>query len=719
MTRTLLIARGIPGSGKSTFMEEKGLTPFVLSPDHLRLLHQSPRMKTDGTWHIAHEHEKAVWKLVMELTEKRMKQGDFVIIDATHTRAKDINQYRTLAHTYRYRVMCLDFSSVPLDTCLERNAMRDGYKRVPDEAVHKLHARIQSSEIPGWVTTLTPDQFDDWYRMKPWDVNQYDRIHHIGDIHGCDEPLETYFKEGLRDTELYIFVGDYLDRGIQNAEVMDRLLAWRDQPNVLFLEGNHESHLKRWAQDERANSRDFERYTRPQLEEARISQKAVRMFAQTWQQFVYYTYRGKEVLVSHGGLATIPDSLFPVASEQFIRGVGDYDTLIDEVFTAHTHPHQYQIHGHRNKQELPVFAASRSFNLEGKVESGGHLRVVTLDEDGFKAVEVPNTTIHEKYARAKAVATDNWAFLEDIRSNNMVREEKQGHTNISSFSFKKNVFFDATWDAQTMRARGLFINTETSEICARSYDKFFNLHERKETTVDALSTSLSFPVRAYEKENGFLGICGYNSEIGELMLASKSKMYGKYAEWFKELFHKVIPVSREEELKTFLQTENATLVFEVIDPVNDPHLIEYEHGSIVLLDVVQRTPTYKKAAYEEVVAVAERFSLPVKKRAGEWSDWTAFHSWMEKATTDWDRHIEGYVVEDAKGFLFKIKCPYYSAWKRVRTLKERLERGKELPDIQQEHPSIRPFVEWMKEIPLDELKKTDIIQLRHQYESSQ
>mgnify|MGYP001681868479 CR=1 FL=1 len=36
--RLLLVARGIPGSGKSTFLAEQGLDMYTLSPDAIRLM---------------------------------------------------------------------------------------------------------------------------------------------------------------------------------------------------------------------------------------------------------------------------------------------------------------------------------------------------------------------------------------------------------------------------------------------------------------------------------------------------------------------------------------------------------------------------------------------------------------------------------------------------------------------------------------------------------
>ena len=46
----------------------------------------------------------------------------------------------------------------------------------------------------------------------------------------------------------YIFCGDYLDRGLQNKEVLEFLISLKDKKNCVFLEGNHEKWLRIYSQ---------------------------------------------------------------------------------------------------------------------------------------------------------------------------------------------------------------------------------------------------------------------------------------------------------------------------------------------------------------------------------------------------------------------------------------------------------------------------------------
>lgn len=76
--RILLLLRGAPGSGKSTWIEKNGLKPYALSADNIRLLCQSPIMQVDGTEGISQENDRVTWKTLFDLLEVRMQKGEFL-----------------------------------------------------------------------------------------------------------------------------------------------------------------------------------------------------------------------------------------------------------------------------------------------------------------------------------------------------------------------------------------------------------------------------------------------------------------------------------------------------------------------------------------------------------------------------------------------------------------------------------------------------------------
>jgi predicted kinase len=718
--RHLVLYRGAMGAGKSTFTRENELSQYVLSADDIRLLFQTPVMSEDGTYTISGKNDGKVWAFLFQLLEERMKRGEFTIIDATHAKQEAISRYKALASQYRYRVSVVDFSDVPLETLLLQNKKRPQYKHVPDHVIMNAHERMTTENVPKWVNKVKPYHFHSEMQYTPRDFSDWKRIHHIGDIHGCYTALMEYLGGGLKEDELYIFVGDFLDRGLENAQVLKFLVEIKDNKNVFFLEGNHESHIWRWANDEECVSRTFERGTQPELEAAGIDKKDVRQLYRRLGQLVYYTYGDKTVVVSHGGVSKIPDNFMYLATEQLIKGVGDYEVDIDFAWEKNMYDWTYQIHGHRNVFRLPTQASKNSFNLEGQVEKGGYLRAVTLDKDGFHTHEVKNDIFKLDKGSAPAIKEEDLTvedFLGYLQNHKFI-QEKPLINNISSFNFTRRAFTDKIWDDINIKARGLFINTFTKEIVSRSYNKFFNVNERSFTKISALADSLKFPVVIYGKENGYLGTVGYNAEIDELVFTSKSEVMGPHAEWMKDLFYKQFNSDTVYVIKDFLKDVNTALVFEVIKVNEDPHIIEYAEDKLVLLDVVYRDIVYNKLPYAMLDTFASIIGVECKKQVATFGNWTDFYKWYRSVTEDWSIQEEGYVIEDSIGFMTKLKLPYYNFWKQMRGVKDKVSKKQDdmIKGASLYTPLHNRFFSWAKKQDKDYLKKSNIIQLRKDFE---
>ena len=160
--RTLLILRGAPGSGKSTWIEQNGLLPYTLSPDTLRVMHSSRELQADGRFAVARNQdtEKATWKTLFQMLEYRMSRGEFTVIDATASKTKDIKQYKDLADSYRYRMYVVDFTSIPLETCLAQNKMRHPDKWVPEEGIRNIYSRFATQPVPAGVEVIKPNELE-------------------------------------------------------------------------------------------------------------------------------------------------------------------------------------------------------------------------------------------------------------------------------------------------------------------------------------------------------------------------------------------------------------------------------------------------------------------------------------------------------------------------------------------------------------------------------
>ena len=488
--------------------------------------------------------------------------------------------------------------------------------------------------------------------------------------------LKKYFDDngGIKDDEMYIFTGDYIDRGVENADVVKFLISIKDKKNVLMLEGNHERWLWLWANDCVGKSKEFELVTKPQLDDAKIDKKDVRQLYRKLGQCAYYKYGENIYLVTHAGLSILPDNLTFVATDQMINGVGNYNDFerIAETFTEKMPSNYYQIHGHRNTKQVPIRVNDRVFNLEGRVEFGGCLRCVQIDNTGIHEIEIKNNVFKTpEVMELQSVTSSSVAdVIISLRSNKYIQEKKFG--NVSSFNFTSKAFYDKIWDEQTTKARGLYIDTFKGKVVARAYNKFFNINERPETKFDMLQYKLQFPVTAYVKENGYLGIVSYDEYHDDLFIASKTSIDSEFAEWLEDAIYEQISLENREKMKQYAKENNVSFVFENVDIKNDPHIIDYPESKLYLLDIIYNQIDFKKYDYEIMCDIAYQFGLTTKEKAFEIANWQDFYDWYyDVLEEDYEyngRKIEGFVIEDSVGYMTKLKLTYYNFWKFMRSI---------------------------------------------------
>lgn len=718
--RKIILTRGHAGSGKSHALKAAGLEDWTLSSDTLRTVLASPVITSDGRLTLNQDVNQRVFTLLSRLADERMKRGETLAIDTTLQNRGDIVAWAALAQKHRYKIALLDMSTTSVEAAIARNVRRPETRRVPEyriREVHRLQAATGIRDVPGLTVIQGRDdgshvqELVDWLKEPILDLSGYRKVVHFGDLQGCytvlagpGGPLE----EGFRDDVFYVFVGDLVDRGIENGKVvrwwLDNALG---RKNVVLLWGNHEDHLHRWASGQEAVSNEFAHRTLPQLLEEGITPEDAGFIVDGARDFLHYRFQGREVLVTHAGLSAFPDEPHLISLEQYSKGTGYWSDPVDKQFERNTKD-VFQVHGHRNHGSVPIQATPRSFNLEDSVEHGGHLRSCTLDASGWSTAQFRNhvfkslrqrlseETVLSNARKNERKHMPHWITQKEaapiqidpetlaaMRAHSGVREKSsERFPHVSSLNFTKRVFYERSWDDVVVKARGLFFNSATREIVARGYEKFFNIGEREDTSMEALLGNLKFPIKLYVKENGFLGNLGYDAQTDSLFVASKSTPDGPYADMFREILDKTLDDARKEKLRRYLRDTEASMTFEVIDPVNDPHMIEYPEAKIVLLDILHRTTEFERADYSVVENVGAMVGLETKKLAMTFRDAQSFAGWYKKAERNLEyrvcgEHVEGLVIEDAAGFMTKWKAPYYSFWKQMRGMKDRIVSARE------------------------------------------
>ena len=728
--RTLLLLRGIQASGKSTWIKENNLEPYTLSADNIRLNIANPVLLEDGSYEISQKYNKVTWELLYKYLEMRMQNGDFTIIDATHSDLKLLNKYKDLANTYKYTMYCLEFD-VPLEEALRRNRERDNYKYVPERVIERTYETIKNNEkLPSGLKKI--NSIDEIINFYTADVNEYKKVIIIGDIHSCAEPLKEVLKD-FSEENLYVFVGDYFDRGIQAVETFKIMLDLLEKPNVVLIEGNHENNsVKKFINDEEKYTKSFDETTlQPLLKEFELEyiKAGLKKIYKRLRQCYAFEFSGKKFLCTHGGLPLVP-KLALVSVREMIKGVGKYETEIGEIYSENYKKGLcqdfIQVHGHRGIND-----GEYSYCLEGRVEFGGELKVLTIDNDGnIEKYGIKNDVYNRGLKLPMSGVTEK---VEKFNTANELINEMIGHKfitvkecdyNLISLNFNREAFNKKKWNDLTIKARGLFVDRDSGEVKIRSYNKFFNFGERH-VNLGYLHKYATYPIRVFKKYNGFLGLASVID--GNIVLASKSVTSGKYKDIFQSIWDKVED-SVKELLKQIMIENNCTAVFEVVSPEYDPHIIKYDKEHLYLLDFIENkldidTHNIDLEFSENLMKKVEFSStiLTKKELITKLENYNELYNFLDEKAKSLEE-FEGYVLCDNSGLMFKFKLPYYMLWKERRTWLERyrsaLSKGKkiEIKDIEKDEN--RHFKKFLLKLGKDKLQGLSIIDVREMYEKS-
>ena len=149
MTR-LLITRGLPASGKTTFARK--LQPYVVrvNRDDLRYMLHGRRLFTQWA-------EGQVAAVQRSTVEQLLRARADVVIDDTNLRSSTVREWAQLAARLQASFEVHDFTDVPLAECLRRDAERPERERVGEQAIQRMYDRyLKDRKLPLPVPYVEP-----------------------------------------------------------------------------------------------------------------------------------------------------------------------------------------------------------------------------------------------------------------------------------------------------------------------------------------------------------------------------------------------------------------------------------------------------------------------------------------------------------------------------------------------------------------------------------
>lgn len=134
----IIMMCGIPGSGKSTYVEKhRGEHDLYVSRDLIRF-----SMLEEGQEYFG--KEKFVFDTFIKTINQALKVNSIenIWVDATHINPP--SRYKLLRRlSKQYDSLKIVVMNIPLPVCIDRNNYREGRARVPEAVINDMHKKFR------------------------------------------------------------------------------------------------------------------------------------------------------------------------------------------------------------------------------------------------------------------------------------------------------------------------------------------------------------------------------------------------------------------------------------------------------------------------------------------------------------------------------------------------------------------------------------------------
>ena len=141
---------------------------------------------------------------------------------------------------------------------------------------------------------------------------------------------------------------------------------------------------------------------------------------------------------------------------------------------------------------------------------------------------------------------------------------------------------------------------------------------------------------------------------------------GDHSKLFENMLRPLI--KDEETLVKYLKDKNVSILFEVVNTEKDPHVIKYDKKFVMLLAIVYNEVRYRKH-YVSANEVSDLFDVDNAMFKFK-SVHTEYTRKSDVGKLKKIEGVEGFVVTDNNGKMFKVKTDYYQICKIVQRFRD-------------------------------------------------
>lgn len=226
------------------------------------------------------------------------------------------------------------------------------------------------------------------------------------------------------------------------------------------------------------------------------------------------------------------------------------------------------------------------------------------------------------------------------------------------FNYNQKAQFSDRWNAFETMSRGLLLCRRTGRVVGRSFDKFFNYGQG-----GRYPSRNAYPVYVFEKMDGSMGASYYDHADSKMKIYTRGSLESEQAKWATEYLDTHYPQVREE------LPSHHTLIFEIIAPSIDPHIVNYDYEGLVLLavrrcDYGSFLPYFPNQGFEHAhwldsqFGIAQHFGFRLPKLYNL-SDFAEAHKIHEMTGNPDYQTEEGWVILYSDGSRWKVKTDTY------------------------------------------------------------